>query len=185
MARIVRAAAAAYVFGDDDELFRLGREAAKSLKEPRMVDLQALRWGPPPHGWHHCFSDPQVERGKGGSRARALVRERAELARLIADGASSEDLTKQFVFTTSFPLSSSACEILPAQNIPVSVDEVTARAREAKVAKVFARYLRDKRLRTTTDFLQGAERLIVLGYRALGVRASTCEGLFDFEKNEQ
>lgn len=150
-----------------------------------MVDLSALRWGPPPHGWHHSFSDPQVEGGKGGSRARALSRERAELARLIADGASPHDLTRDFVFRTSFPLSSSACEILPAQGIAVTVDEETLRAREERVVKVFERYLRNKRPQTISDCEQCAERLMVLGYQALGVPKSTSEGLFDFEKNEQ
>jgi hypothetical protein len=178
VARALSALAAAYVF-DDPSLQRKGREAAKELRTSRMVDLRDLEWGE--GGWLHCFSDPFVDGGKGGNRRAALERERLTVASSLASGCSSDDLADEFVFTTSFPMSGSACDVLPSHGIPVTVDVAEESARKDKVRRCFARYLRDKRPTSASECIQIAERLIVQGYIALGVPKTSAEGLFDFE----
>jgi hypothetical protein len=178
VARALSALAAAYVF-DDPSLQRKGREAAKELRTSRMVDLRDLEWGQ--GGWLHCFTDPFVDGGKGGNRRIALERERLAVASSLASGSSSDDLADEFVYTTSFPISGSACDVLPAHGIPVTVDAAEENARKSKVRRCFARYLRDKRPTSATHYMQIAERLIVQGYIALGVPKTSAEGLFDFE----
>lgn len=95
VARALSALAAAYVF-DDASLKRKGREAAKELRTPRMVDLRDLEWGE--GGWLHCFSDPFVDGGKGGNRRAALEENGSPLHR-----ASRADVPR-----TTLPTSSSS-----------------------------------------------------------------------------